>query len=257
MQGAPGPMTPVREWGDAMMTSLTGALMMFLGAIPRIIAFAVILAVGWFVATLIARGLTAVLRRVDFNGLSERSGFGAFIRRTGAETDPAGAVALTAKWFVRLVTMAVAFDALGLPAVSQVLQRLLLWLPNLVVALVILVVAGLAAGALARVVRGATAQAGFGNPDLMARITTVAIWAFGIVVAVNQIGVASTLVNTLFMGLVGALALAAGLSFGLGGRETAAEIVRGWHQRAQQSAPKIERATEVAASEAGRRRPAA
>jgi Conserved TM helix len=152
------------------------------------------------------------------------------------------------KWFVRLITLVVAFDALGLPAVSQVLQQLLLWLPNLVVALVMLVIAGLAANALHGLVRGSTASAGFSNPDLLANIARGAVWAFAIVVAVNQLGIATTLVNTLFMGTVGALALALGLAFGLGGRETAAEIVRGWYRQGQMAAPKMAEA----ASEAGR-----
>ena len=72
------------------------------------------------------------------------------------------------------------------------------------------------------------------------------MWAFAIVVAVNQIGIASTLVNTLFMGFVGALALAAGLAFGLGGRDTAAKIVENWYQRIQRAQPEIERAARVA-----------
>ena len=118
----------------------------------------------------------------------------------------------------RLIVLVSAFDALGLPAVSQVLQQLLLWLPNLVVALVILVLAGLAATALASLVRGATAEASLGNPELLATVARVAVWGFAIVIAVNQIGIATTLVNTLFMGMVGALALALGLAFGLGGR---------------------------------------
>ncbi len=66
----------------------------------------------------------------------------------GVQTDPSGVMAAIAKWFVRLITLIVAFDALGLPAVSQVLHQLLLWLPNLVVALVVLVIAGLAANAI-------------------------------------------------------------------------------------------------------------
>ena len=151
--------------------------------------------------------------------------------------DSAGFIANLAKWFIRLTVLVSAFDALGLPAVSQVLEQLLMWLPNLVVALVVLVLAGLAANALAGLVRGATAESGLGNPDLLANIARIAVWAFAIVVAVNQIGIATALVNTLFMATVGAIALALGLSFGLGGRDTAAQIVRGWYERGKRTGP--------------------
>jgi len=160
------------------------------------------------------------------------------------QRDASGFIADITKWFVRLIVLVAAFDALGLPAVSNVLQQLLLWLPNLVVALVVLVLAGLAANALARLIRGATAESGLGNPDLLANIARVAVWAFAIVIAVNQIGIATELVNTLFMATVGAIALALGLSFGLGGRETAAQIVRGWYERGRQAAPRMAEAAD-------------
>jgi hypothetical protein len=162
----------------------------------------------------------------------------------GVRTDASGLLANIVKWFVRLIVLVVAFDALGLPAVSQVLQQFLLWIPNLVVAVIVLVIAGLAANALGNLVRGSTASAGLGNPDLLATIARVMVWGFGIVVAVNQIGVAQELVNTLFMAFVGALALAAGLAFGLGGRETAAQIVQNWYQQGRAARPKLERAAE-------------
>src|SRR5205807_8547563 len=109
-----------------------------------------------------------------------------------------------------------------------------------------LVIAGLEADALSNIVRGAAAEGGVENPNLLARIAAGLIWAFGIVVAVNQIGIATTLVNTLFMAVVGALALALGLAFGLGGRDTAAEIVRGWYARGQDAAPRMAEAAEAA-----------
>jgi hypothetical protein len=109
---------------------------------------------------------------------------------------------------------------------------------------VILVIAGLAANALGDLVRGSTAQAGLGNPDLLATIVRVAVWSFGIVVAVNQIGIAQTLVNTLFMGFMGALALAAGLAFGLGGRDTAGQIIQNWYRQGREAKPKLQRAAE-------------
>jgi hypothetical protein len=245
------PAAPVNNWGEALLTSFSAALAMFLSAIPRVIAFAVILIIGWIVAGLLAKAVAALLRAVRFNDLAQRSGLSEFVHSMGIRSDASGLIADITKWFVRLITLVVAFDALGLPAVSQVLQQLLLWLPNLVVALVILVLAGLAANAVSSLVRGATAEAGFGNPNLLASVARFAIWAFAVVVAVNQLGIATTLVNTLFMATVGAVALALGLAFGLGGRETAGLIVAGWYRKGQEAAPRLAQAAEAAERQAG------
>ena len=239
--------TTVTDWGDAMMASLTGAMALFFAAIPKIIGFAIILIVGWFLATLVARAVGHILRAIHFNNLARRAGISDFVQRMGLETDASGFVAEVVKWFIRLIALVVAFDALGLPAVSDVLRQLLLWLPNLVVAIVVLVIGGLAANALASVVRASTSEAGFSNPDMLAKVAKVAVWAFAIVVAVNQLGIAQTLVNTLFMAVVGAAALALGLAFGLGGRETAGEVVRKWYRRGQEAAPRLQQAAGTAA----------
>ena len=129
-------------------------------------------------------------RAVKFNDLAQRAGMTDFMQKMGVHTDASGLIANIAKWFIRLIALVVAFDALGLPAVSDVLRQLLLWLPNLVVAMVVLVVAGLLATALGKIVRGASAQAGFTNPDTLATVAKVAVWGFAIVVALNQIGIA-------------------------------------------------------------------
>ena len=234
----------INEWGAALTASLTSALSLFLAAIPRIIGFLVIVIIGWLISGALAAGVAALLRAVRFNDLAQRSGLSGFVRNMGVNTDASGLLAEITKWFVRLIVLVVAFDALGLPAVSNVLNQFLLWIPNLVVAVVVLVIAGLAANALGNLVRGSTAQAGLGNPDLLETIARVAVWGFGIVVAVNQIGIATALVNTLFMGFIGALALAAGLAFGLGGRETAAQIVQGWYRQGREARPRLERAAE-------------
>jgi hypothetical protein len=230
-----------------MMTSIAAALVLLLGAIPRVIGFAGIVIIGWIIASALAAGVAALLRAVKFNELAQRAGIGGFIKNMGVHTDSAGFLATLVKWFVRLIVLVTAFDALGLPAVSQVLQQILLWLPNLVVALVVLVIGGLAANALAGLVRGATAESGLGNPELLATIARVAVWGFAIVIAVNQIGVATTIVNTLFMAMVGSIAVAFALAFGLGGRETAAEIVRTWYERGRSNAPKLAQAAEASA----------
>ena len=237
---------PIRDTGDALRASLAGALNTFLSAIPRIIGFAVVLIVGWVISSLLARGMEALLHAVRFNDLARRSGFAGFVQKMGVKDDSSGVIASIVKWFVRLITLVVAFDTLGLPAVSGVLQQLLLWLPNLVVALVVLVIGGLAANALSTLVRGASAEAGFTNPDMLATVTRVAVWGFTIVVAINQLGIATTLINTLLVGIVGAFTIAFGLAFGLGGRDRAAQLLDGWSRRAERAAPKLERAANAA-----------
>jgi hypothetical protein len=238
---------PVRDTGDALKASLAGAMNTLLSAIPRIIGFVVVLIVGWIIASLLARGVQALLHAVKFNDLARRSGFAEFVEKMGVREDASGVIASIVKWFVRLITLVVAFDTLGLPAVSNVFNQVLFWLPNLIVALVVLVIGGLAANALSRVVRGATAEAGLSNPETLETVTKVAVWGFAIVIAVNQLGIATTLINTLLIGLVGALALAFGLAFGLGGRDRAAQMLDTMGRRAQRTGPKLARAAESAA----------
>src|SRR5687768_16692924 len=108
----------IQDWGDAIRTSVANALSLFLGGIPRVIAFLLILIIGWFVASLLAKLVARILQEIKFNELAERAGLAQFIRNTGVRTDASTFVAQIAKWFVRLIVLVVAFDALGLPAVS-------------------------------------------------------------------------------------------------------------------------------------------
>ena len=242
------PVNAVTNWSEAMLASMVGAMALLFAAVPKIIGFALILIIGWFVATLVEKAVRGVLHAIKFDNLAQKAGFSEFVKKMGVNTDSSGFLALVAKWFVRLIVLVVAFDALGLPAVSDVLRQLLLWLPNLVVALVVLVIGGLIANAASSLVRGATAEAGFDNPDRLAKVASIAVWAFAIVIAVNQIGIAATLVNTLFMGVIGAVSLACAIAFGLGGRETASEIVKKWYSQAQSATPKMEAAANSVAS---------
>jgi hypothetical protein len=234
------------NWSDALMASLAGAASMFFAAVPRIIGFAVILIVGWIIAALIDKAVVAVLHAVRFNVFAERAGLAGFIQKSNMRGDTASALGVVAKWFIRLIALVVAFDALGLPAVSNILHQLLMWLPNLVVALVVLVIGGIVANALSNIVRGAAAEGGLDRPDMLARVARYAVWAFAIMVAINQVGIASSLINILLMAIAGGVALALGLSFGLGARDTAAAIVRRWYERGQTNAAQIGRAGDAA-----------
>lgn len=239
-------MQQITNWSEALLASLTGAVSLFFAAVPRLIGFAVILIIGWIIAALIEKAVVAGLRAVRFNVLAERAGLAGFIQKSNVQGDPAGAIGIIAKWFIRLIALVVAFDALGLLAVSTVLQQLLMWLPNLVVALVVLGVGGLAANALGNLVAGAATEGGVDRPKLLANVARYAVWTFTVMVAINQLGIATALITILLTAAAGAVALAVGLSFGLGARDTAAVIVRQWYVRQQATGPQIRHAGDAA-----------
>src|SRR5215213_6841196 len=137
--------TGITDLGTALVTALSNALIQVVAAVPHIIGFLIILSVGWIIAGLLGGAVATLLRAVKFNELADRAGISGFVKNMGVQTDAAGVFASVVRWFVRLIALVVAFDALGLTAVSQVLQQFLLWIPNLIVALVVLVVAGLVA----------------------------------------------------------------------------------------------------------------
>jgi hypothetical protein len=239
VQTVPAQTTVVRpSFTETLIASFRDAFAMVLGAIPRILAFIIIVAIGWFVSSLLAKGVTGLLRVIRFDELMQRSGLADFMTKMGTGIDSVGIIAGIVKWIVRVVVLLVAFDALGLPAVSDVMRQLLLWLPNLVVAIFVLFIGGIAARALGNIVRGATAEGGFTNPETLVNVTRTTVWAFAVVVAINQLGIATNLINTLFTGFVGALAIACGLAFGLGGRDLASRTLENWYDQAQESRPK-------------------
>jgi mechanosensitive ion channel-like protein len=228
----------VTSWGDAVFLSLSNALNSFLAAIPLVIGALIIIVIGWIIAGVLARLVTEVLARAGADRLFAEHGGQVYGARS-REIKPSVVGGELVKWLVRLVFLVAAANVLGLTQVSELLNDVLLWIPNLIVAAIILLVAPL----LARFVRGAievgAGQMGFTNASLLGRIAEIAIIAFAVIIAINQIGIAANLVNTLFIGVVAALALAFGLAFGLGGRDVAGQLTQSWYEQSQATAARV------------------
>lgn len=236
----------VSNWFEAVVVSITAALVNLLSFIPALVGAIIVLVIGWIIAGVLAKLVTTVLQRVGFETAAQTTGVAAFLEKSGARGLTASRVAgELVKWTIRLVFLEAAASALHLGAVTELINRVVLFVPNLIVALVVLMVGALLARLLAGIVRGATAEAGFSNPNLMGRVAHTAVLAFAVVVAVSQVGIATAIVNTLFMAVVGAVALTAALAFGLGGREVAAEIWHQWYQRSRRASPKLQQAAEA------------
>src|ERR1700674_4463354 len=179
VQAAPAQTVVVQpSFTETLVTSFRESFSMILGAIPRILAFIVIVAIGWFVSSILAKGVVGLLRAIRFDELMQRSGLSDFMTKMGTGIDSVGIVAGIVKWIVRVVVLLVAFDTLGLPAVSDVMRQLLLWLPNLVVAIFVLFIGGIAAPPPRDLGARAAAGGGVSNPETLANISRTAVWSF-------------------------------------------------------------------------------
>ncbi len=211
----------IQNWGTAIFNALTNAVNLILTFIPRLIGFLIILIVGLIIAALLARAVTFLLRKVGFDRVSNRIGLTRFEQRMGLQMDTAGILGRIVYWFILLIFLVAAADALGVPAVSNILNTMVAYIPNVFVAVLVLFLGTLAATVVADLVRGAVASANIGNPKIFAGIARWAIIGFAALVALEQLQITPTLINELFGAIVAAVAIAFGLAFGLGGQDAA------------------------------------
>lgn len=208
-----------------VINAFSSALSAVFSFIPRLVGFLVILLVGWLVGIGVAKAITLLLRKVGFDRLSDRIGLTRLEQRMGMRMDTASILGRIVFWFVFLIFLVPATDALGLPTVSNTLNAIVGYLPNVFVAIVILVLGSLIAVVVSDLIRGASRAANYGSPKLFAAIARWSIIGFSMLIALEQLDIAPALLNVLFTAVVGGLALAFALAFGLGGREPAQRLL--------------------------------
>jgi len=226
--------------GTAIFNAFANALNLVLTFIPKFIGFLVILLVGWIVATVVSKALTFLLRKIGFDRMADRIGLTRFEQRMGIKMDAAGILGKVVYWFLFLIFLVPAVDALGLTTVSAILGTLIAYIPNVFVAILVLFLGTLAATFVADIVRGVTASANIGNPSIFANIARFAILGFAALVALEQLQIAPSLINELFGAIVAAAAIAFGLAFGLGGQETARRYLNRTESTVSSAADRID-----------------
>jgi hypothetical protein len=215
----------ITNWVQAIFTALTNALNLVLEFIPKLVGFLVILLVGWIIATAVSKAVTYLLRKIGFDRLSERIGLTRLEQNMGVRMDTAGILGTITYWFLFLIFLVPAADALGIPSVSAILNELIAYIPNVFVAILVLFLGALGGTVVASLVRGATANANMGNPNLYAGIARWAVIGFAAIIALEQLKIAPSIMNILFTAVVGAAALAFGLAFGFGGQDAARRLL--------------------------------
>lgn len=233
-------MPVVTNWGEAVLTSLGNALNLILTFIPKLIGFLIILLIGWLIASAVSKAVVFLLRKIGFDNMANRIGLTRMEQRMGMRLDPAGVLGKIVYWFVLLIFLIPAVDSLGLTSVSNILNSIIAYIPNVFVAIIVLFLGTLLATFVADIVRGATSSANVGSPSVFAGIARWAIIGFSALIALEQLQIAPALMNILFTAIIGAVAIAFGLAFGLGGQETARRLLARSENTVTDAASKIQ-----------------
>lgn len=216
----------LQQWSDVLTLSFQNLWVGVINFVPNLVVALVILIVGWLIGALLGRAVAQVFRSLKIDEALRRAGFESFLRRGGVNLDSGAFVGALVKWFVVIVFLVAAFDVLGLSQVNLFLQEVVLgYLPRVIAAALVLLVGGVVGDVAGRVVLTAGKTAGVQSSHFASAIAKWAVWIFAILVALSQLGIATAFSQTLFTGIVIAISLALGLSFGLGGQEAASRYI--------------------------------
>ncbi len=238
----------VQDWGQAILLALTRALSDLMAFVPRLLGALVLLLVGWLISRALEALVAKGLRAVRFNQIADKAEIDQFLATAGVRMDPSSVVGKLVYWFVMLSFVISAFGALGLSQVEGVLAGIIGFIPNVIVALVILLLGALAANVVANLVRGSVGTARVGDPNLLAMIARGAILVFAVIMAMDQLEIAPTIITTLWTALIGMFAVAGALAFGLGGRDLARQILENAYQKGQEKAQDVKQAVQETGS---------
>lgn len=215
----------INTWSEVLTLSFRNLWLGVVGFVPNLIAAIVIVLVGWGIGTLFGRIVAQVVSALKIDEALRKAGVEDFLAKGGINLNAGAFLGGLLRWFVMLVFLIGAFDVLHLSQVTVFLRDILNYLPQVIVAVLILIAAGIVADAMKKVVLSSAMTAEITSAGFLATITKWVIWVFAILVALSQLGIAAGFVQTIFTGLVVALSLGLGLSFGLGGQEAAGRLI--------------------------------
>ncbi len=215
----------IQNWTEVLVSSLQGLWIQVLGWLPSFVGALVVFLVGLVVAAGLGSLVDKVIAALKLDMLLRKLGLEEYTRRAGWNLNSGHFLGRVVYWFLALASLLAASDILGFFALSNFLRDVLLYVPNLLVAVLIMVASFVVASILRDLVRAAVLSAKLHGARFLGSASWWVVMVFGGLSALMQLGIAVTLINTLVTGIIAMLALAGGLAFGLGGRDYAAHLM--------------------------------
>jgi small-conductance mechanosensitive channel len=211
----------IENWSDVFVRSLQGLWYGVASFIPDLLIALVIFAIGWILAALVEKLVEAIIGALKVDSALKSAGFEDVMKRAGHNLNSGKFLGSLVRWFVIIVFLMASFDVLGLSQVNGFLRDVVTYIPQVIIAVLILMVAVVVANTLQRLVVASAKAGHVKSAEMMGKVTRWAIWIFAVITALFNLGVAPGLIQSIITAIVAGGALALGLAFGLGGKDAA------------------------------------
>jgi len=216
----------LQTWGSVLSQSFANLWLGFVGFVPALLVAVIIFIIGWVVGASLSKVVEQLFKLVRVDAALKSAGVEDLVKKSGFNLNSGKFIGELVRWFVVIAFLIASFEILGLTQVNDFLKGVVLgYLPNVIAAVLILMVAAVLADVVRKGVTGGIQAAGVTSAHFLGSIAKWAIWIVAFFAALSQLGIAPAVLQTLFTGIVIALSLALGLSFGLGGQEAAGRYV--------------------------------
>lgn len=216
----------IQNLGLVFSESLLSLWFGFINFAPSLLLAIILFIIGWVVGSVIGKAIAQVISALKVDKLFESAGSEEVMNRMGIKLNIGKFFGVLVKWFIIIVFLMASLQIVGLTQVNDFLRSaVLFYLPKVVIAAIVLIIATILAEAMQKVVVASAKAANISSANMLGSITKYAIWAFALIIALSELGIATYFMQVLFMGLIVMLAIAGGLAFGLGGKEAAARAI--------------------------------
>jgi len=216
---------------DLLLEPLRISLLKVGDFLPRLALALLVILVGWFLAKAARFAIVRGLRAVNFHVVTQRAGLDGFLHDGGIRADTTEIMGLVVYWLVILGALVVGFNSLGLVYVTDLLGRVILFVPRVLVALLVLAFGAYFARFIGNAITAYCRNVHLQDAELLGRLAQYAIVTFVVLIALDQVNIGGDIVRQSFLIILAGVVFALALAFGLGGKEWAAELLERWWPR--------------------------
>ncbi|MBU1888192.1 MAG: hypothetical protein KKB46_03250 [Candidatus Omnitrophica bacterium] len=214
------------DWNAIVMEPVTAMLARVAGFLPTLIGVLVILIVGWITAGFLKNVMVRLLKLIQLDTASEKSGLGDVLRRGGIRHTLSELIGVLIYWLIMLLVFMTSLNALGMTVAAALLDKVIMYIPNVIAAMFILALGIFFSSMIGTVVRTASSNAGIPQAKFLGQLTQIVIMIFAAVITLEQLNIASSILNFAINITLASIGLALAIAVGLGSKDIAGKLMQ-------------------------------